>query len=102
MPTVHLSFGRGLFNFEAATTWTVENLRNAVESERDINVPLSERPRPASTWQSAFVANKDFGFVLHYHGYDMSGYQQQELLSDDTELEDGSRVYLVMMNPPFM
>ena len=95
MPTVNVSFGRGLFSFNAAeeAQWTVGMLRAAVRTQYDPEVSIHDRPRPDPCWQPAFVNGKAFGFVTAYKSYNLGDYD--ETLPDDTELADGARVYLV-------
>ena len=95
MPTVNVSFGRGLFPFEVAAgvQWTVGMLRAAVLTEYDLNVSIRDRPRPPAGWKPALVNGKAFGFVTSYTSYNLGDYD--ETLPDDAELADGARVYLV-------
>ena len=95
MPSVSVSFIRGLYEFHAAEgqQWTVGMLRAAVQTEYDPEVSIHDRPRPPSIWTSKFVNGKVFGFTAEYRSPNIEDYDA--LLADDTELAIGTKVYLV-------
>ena len=93
--SIHVSYGRGLHTFTAAEQWTVGMLRASVCTTRDLEVPLSERPRPPPMWSGASMVGKVIGFVREYRSYDLGAYTEDELLADDTVIAEGPQLYLV-------
>lgn len=71
-------------------------LRTAAQTTYDLDVSINERPRPAPDWSTNFIDGKEFGFVMQYKSYDMNDYDDSELLSDECELTDDTKVYLVL------
>ena len=70
-------------------------LKAAVCTDYDAEIPLSERPRPPQMWSGAHFEGKPVGFVREYHGYSLGDYEAEQLLPDEAEIQDGTRVYLV-------
>ena len=70
-------------------------LKAAVCTDYDAEAPLSERPRPPQMWSGAHFEGKPVGFVREYHGYSLGDYEAAQLLPDEAEIQDGTRVYLV-------
>ena len=93
--TVHVSWGRGLHHFRTAGRCTVAMLKAAVCTDYDAEAPLSERPRPPQMWSGAHFEGKPVGFVREYLGYSLGDYEAAQLLPDEAEIQDGTRVYLV-------